>query len=373
MSATQLLRISLLFFSGIIIHSNNSQAQSKLNIATTPVPFLRITPDARSGGMGDAGIAVQPDAGAAYHNAGKLVFNQDAGGATLSYIPWLRKISNDVYFVYAAGYYKPDEHQALGIGVRYFSLGDIRFTSDGHDNLGSGRPREMSVDLTYSRKLSEKLGLGISARYIHSSLVQNISVSGYNYQRASAIAADLGLYYDGRTDGDGFIAGIALSNLGSKIAYIKNTSEKDFLPANLGIGASWNKLFNEVHSFSLAVDMNKLLVPVLKGDSPDQIAAYRRKNVVTSWGDSFADFPGQLGVSAGMEYWYDQLFAVRAGYSWESDTRGNRKYFTTGVGARYQAFGFNFSYLIPSGTSVNQNPLSNTLRFSLMLYLNNNE
>lgn len=341
-------------------------AQKQINIATTPVPFLRISPDARSGGMGDVGIATLPDAGAVFWNMGKLVFNEDRAGASVSYIPWLKKISEDTYFTSASAFYKPDDDQAIGIGVRYFSLGSIQFTSDGHDNLGNSRPREMSIDLGYSRKLSEKLGLGITAKYIHSAIVSNISVSGYNYQNASAVAADIGLYYDNRTDGDGFTFGAALSNLGSKISYIKNASEKDFLPANLGIGISWNKVLNEIHTVSIAVDANKLMVPVLKGDDPDAITAYRQKNVVESWGNSFADFPGQSGISAGFEYWYNNVFAIRTGYYFEAKNRGGRQYITTGVGVRYNAVGFNFSYLIPSGNGINQNPLSNTLRFSLI-------
>ncbi|MBX3253161.1 MAG: type IX secretion system outer membrane channel protein PorV [Chitinophagaceae bacterium] len=361
---SMLCSASLLFISAF--------AQKSINIATTPVPFLRVSPDARAGGMGDVGIAALPDAGSIFWNAGKIVFNEDEGGAIVSYIPWLKKISNDTYLASAAGFYKPGDNHAIGIGVRYFSLGDIQFTSDGHDNLGSSRPREMSIDISYSRKLSDKLGLGITAKYIHSAIVNNVSVSGYNYQNGSAVAADIGLYYDSRNEGDGFTYGAALSNLGSKISYIQNASEKDFLPANLGIGASWNKVLNEVHAVSIAVDVNKLLVPVLKGDSPEEIRVYRQKNVVESWGNSFSDLPGQLGISAGLEYWYDQLFAVRTGYFFESAARGNRQYFTAGVGARYNILGFNFSYLVPSGNGINQNPLSNTMRFSLLLNWNTN-
>lgn len=364
MNTLQLLRRTLLLW--MVLSTMMLSAQQTLNIATTPAPFLRISPDARAGGMGDAGIATLPDAGAAYWNAGKLVFNEETRGAAVSYVPWLRKISDDVYFASASGFYKPDENQAIGIGVRYFSLGDTRFTSDGHDNLGTHRPREMSLDLSYSRRLTDRLGLGISARYIHSALVNNVSGSGFDYQNASAVAADIGLYYDNRTDGDGFTFGTAFSNLGSKISYIRNAAEKDFIPANWGIGASWNKVMNELHTLSIAVDANKLLVPVLKADSPDAIRQYRQKTVAQSWGDSFSDFPGQAGIAAGLEYWYDQVFALRTGYYYESMERGGRQYLTAGIGVRYNILGFSFSYLLPSGSGVSQNPLSNTLRFSLL-------
>lgn len=345
-------------------------AQQPLNIATTPAPFLRISSDARAGGMGDAGIATLPDVSAAYWNAGKLVFNEDIAGAVVSYVPWLRKINDDVYFAAASGFYKPDDNQAIGIGIRYFSLGDTRFTSDGHDNLGTHRPREMSLDFSYSRRLTAGLGLGISARYIHSALVNNVSGSGFNYRNASAVAGDIGLYYDNRTDGDGFIFGTVFSNLGSKISYIQNASEKDFLPANWGIGASWNKVLNEVHTVSISVDANKLLVPVLAGDSPDVIRQYRQKSVAQGWGSSFSDLPGQVGTAAGLEYSYDQLFALRTGYYYESRERGGRQYFTAGIGLRYSMLGFDFSYLLPSGSGAGQQPLSNTLRFSLLLNWN---
>lgn len=348
-----------------------AQAQQKpLNIATTPVPFLRISPDARAGGMGDAGIASLPDAAAAYWNAGKLVFNEEEGAVTATYIPWLKKISDDVYFASAAGYFKPDDIQAIGMGVRYFSLGDIQFTTDGHNNLGTHRPREMSVDLSYSRKLTDQLGLGISARYIHSSIVNNAASAGYNYQNGNAFATDLGLYYDGRREGGGFTFGTAISNLGTKISYIKDAVEKDFIPANWGIGASWNKVMNEVHSLSIVIDANKLLVPVLKGDSPDAVREYRQQSVVGGWGHSFKDFPGQAGISAGLEYWYDQLFALRTGYYHESKDRGGRQYLTAGIGVRYNMLGVNFSYLLPSGNGVSLHPLSNTLRFSLLINWN---
>lgn len=346
-------------------------AQKPLDMATTPVPFLRIAPDARAGGMGDAGIATLPDVGAGFWNMGKVVFNEAEGGAAVSYIPWLKKVSNDVYFASAGGFYKPDEMQAISIGLRYFSLGNIQFTSNGRDNLGGSSPREMGVDIGYSRKLSGKLGLGIAARYIHSGLVNNMADPGYVYQNGSAVAADLGLYYDNRSEGDGFAFGAAFSNLGSKISYIKNAAEKDFIPANLGIGASWNKVFNEVHAVSIALDANKLLVPVPEGDSPDAVSSYRKQGVAESWGKSFADFPGQTSISTGIEYWYDQFFAVRAGYYTEAKSRGGRQYITTGIGLRYNMMGFNFSYLLPAGNGVNQNPLSNTLRFSLLLHLNN--
>lgn len=363
-----LLRKMALLICGCLVLTV-AAAQKSLNIATTPVPFLRIAPDARAGGMGDAGIATLPDAGAGFWNMGKVVFNEETGGASVSYIPWLRKISSDVYFASAGGFYKPDENQAISIGLRYFSLGNIQFTSDGRNNLGASNPREFSVDLGYSRKLTDRLGLGIAARYVHSGLVNNVADPGVVYQNGTAVAADIGLYYDNRSEGDGFTFGAAFTNLGSKISYIKNAAEKDFIPANLGIGASWNKVFNEIHTVSIGVDVNKLLVP--EGDSPDAVSRYRQKGVAESWGNSLADFPGQTSVSTGIEYWYNQLFAVRAGYYAEAKSRGNRRHITTGIGLRYNMIGFNFSYLVPTGNGINHNPLSNTLRFSLLLHLNN--
>lgn len=347
-------------------------AQERINVVTTAVPFLRISPDARAGGMGDLGVATSPDASAGFWNIGKVAFNESKGGIAATYTPWLKNLVNDVYLASLSGYYKIDDNQALNLGLRYFSLGNIQFTDQNGNINGNGKPREFGIDVGYSRRLTSKLGLGVALRYINSDLASG-AVSGSNtYKVGSSVAGDIGLYYDGKsTTGDGFTFGATMTNLGAKISYTDNADQKDFIPANLGLGFTWNKGFNEQNRLTLGIDFNKLLVPTLEGDPPTQadIDDYRNKGVAGSWFSSFSDFPGQANVSLGAEYWYNNQFAFRAGYFWEDKTRGNRRYFTAGLGLKYNIFGLNFSYLAPSGSGVTQNPLSNTLRFSVLFDL----
>ncbi len=294
---------------------------------------------------------------------------------------------NDVYLLAASGYYKLDEDQALSASVRYFSLGNIQFTDGSGTDLGNGRPREFGIDAGYSRKLSERMGLGIALRYINSNLVGNFSDQGNVYQAGNAVAGDLSFYYTGANEnGQGWNFGAALSNLGSKIGYSKDATQKDFIPANLGLGVTYRKVFDEINSIQFGIDFNKLMVPtppkyVMDGNNPDSVnealnREYRGTAVVSSWLKSFGDAPGgmseelkEVQVSLGAEYSYNNQFFARAGYFYEDKTKGNRQYFTVGVGLKYNIFGLNFSYLVPSGSGVNRNPLSNTIRFGLLLDL----
>lgn len=366
-STASKLAASLLFLCGMV---PAARSQQPINVVTTAVPFLRISPDARAGGMGELGLATSPDASANFWNMGKVAFNQSQGGISATYTPWLKQLVNDVYLLSASGYYKLDENQALTAGIRYFSLGNIQFTDQNGNLTGNGKPREFGIDFGYSRKLSDKLGLGVALRYINSDLASGAASGGNTYKVGSTVAGDIGLYYDGKSEaGDGFTFGAALSNLGGKIAYTDNADQKDFIPANFGIGATWNKSFDEQNRITFGVDLNKLLVPALESNDPASITEYRTKGVVSSWGSSFSDFPGQANVSVGGEYWYNNQFALRAGYFFEDKNKGNRKYFTAGIGLKYNVFGLNFSYLAPSGSGTTRNPLSNTVRFSVLFDL----
>ncbi len=349
-----------------------------INVVTTAVPFLRISPDARSGGMGDLGVATSPDANAGFWNIGKVAFNQSKGGVAASYTPWLKNVVNDVFLASVAGYYKLDENQALNASLRYFSLGNIQFT-DGLGQLqGSGKPREFSIDFGYSRKLGAKTGLGVALRYINSDLASGATSATGTYKAGSAVAADLGFYYDNKSvAGSGWTFGATLNNLGSKISYTDNADQKDFIPANLGLGTTYTRKFNEQNQIMFGLDINKLLVPTPPANPTAQdIAEYREKSVVGSWFSSFGDAPDgfseelkEFQLSAGAEYTYNNQFMLRAGYFYENKTKGNRRYFTMGLGVKYNVFGLNFSYLLPSGSGVSQNPLSNTLRFSVLFDL----
>jgi hypothetical protein len=361
--------------------SSGVQAQvEKINVVTTAVPFLRISPDARSGGMGDVGVATSPDASAGFWNIGKVAFNESKGGIVATYTPWLKDLVNDVYLASLAGYYRWDENQAVNMSLRYFSLGNIQFTDGLGNDWGSAKPREFSIDLGYSRKLSNRVGIGVALRYINSNLTGGGVTSGSTtYKVGSSIAGDLGFYYNAKNAaGDGWAFGATMTNLGAKVSYTDNADMKDFIPANLGLGTAWTKNFNEQNKLTFGLDVNKLLVPTPPSDlsDPNAIAKYRKKSVVGSWFSSFGDAPDgfdeemkEFQISVGGEYWYNNQFALRAGYFWEDKTKGNRRYFTTGIGIKYNIFGLNFSYLLPSGSGVSRNPLSNTLRFSVLFDL----
>lgn len=373
-TALRFVTVTLLLagsISSLKAQNNNSQS---INVVTTAVPFLRISPDARAGGMGDLAIATSADASSSYFNLGKVPFNTSSGALNLTYTPWLKRLVNDVYLASVAGFYKLDENQALSGSLRYFSLGSIQFTDNFGNPLQSFNPREFGIDVGYSRKLSEKTGIGVGLKYIYSNLAGG-SVGGNTYKAGTSVAGDLGFYHNNQnTAGQGWSFGAALTNLGAKISYTNNADQKDFIPANLGIGTTYTSVFDESNKLTFGVDLNKLLVPTppAVGDSAG-LVAYRNKSVVGSWFSSFGDAPGgfseevkEFQVSLGAEYWYNNQFALRGGYFFEDRTKGNRRYFTTGVGVKYNVFGLNFSYLIPTGSGNNQNPLANTLRFSLI-------
>ena len=378
---TALLTATLILLAGL---SQLKAQVDSINVVTTAVPFLRISPDARAGGMGDLGVATSPDANSSFFNLAKTPFTKSPYGVGLTYTPWLKDLGlNDVYLLSFAGYYKLDEQQAISGSIRYFSLGNIQFTDGSGNELGTGRPREFGIDGGYSRKLSDNMSIGIALRFIHSNLVGNYTDQSNTYQAGNAVAGDLSFFYTGQNeDGQGWNFGAALSNLGSKIGYTRDATQKDFIPANLGLGATYTKVFDETSKIEFGLDLHKLLVPTppkLTGDvSSDsaKIADYRTKGVVGSWFSSFGDAPGGFGeeirefqFSLGAAYSYNNQFFARTGFFYEDKTKGNRKYFTVGLGIKYNVFGLNFSYLVPSGAGINRNPLSNTLRFGLILDL----
>jgi len=359
--------------------SSSLAQNSPINVVTTAVPFLRISPDARAGGMGDLGVATTPDVNSQFYNVAKYAFATNPSGIGMTYTPWLKDLGlNDVYLASLAGYYKLDEVQAISGSLRYFSLGNIQFTDNLGNDLNSFRPRELAVDAGYSRQLSERLSLGIALRYINSNLAGGQAISGVSYKPGNAVSGDVGLYYNSLgDDGSGLSLGLALTNLGSKISYTSDATQKDYIPANFTLGAVYTSVSNEVNKLSFGLDIHKLMVPTppLLGDSAG-LVNYRSKGVVGSWFSSFGDATGgfaeelkELYFSLGGEYTYDEQFSLRAGYFYENQTKGNRQYFSLGAGFKYSSLAFNLSYLIPSGSGVNRNPLSNTIRFGLVFDL----
>ncbi|NSL89885.1 type IX secretion system outer membrane channel protein PorV [Chitinophaga solisilvae] len=351
---------------------STGQLDGRTNTINTAVPFLRITPDARSGAMGDVGVAIAPDASSIYWNLSKLPFAQAKSSLAVTYTPWLKELVNDVFLATVSGYTKLDEYQAISASLRYFSLGTINFRDVTNQDLGDFHPREFAFDAGYSRKLSEHFSVGLTGRYIYSNLAGGQSNGSVTIKPGKAFAADISAFYtkdfekdDGTVNKLNF--GVNISNIGTKISYT-SSAQKDFIPTNLALGGAYTLSLDEANQLTFALDINKLLVPTsTRGDS-----TYKDKSVLQGIFSSFGDAPGglkeelqELMYSVGMEYWYNQQFAVRAGYFNENKNKGNRKYFTAGIGIKYDIFGLNFSYLVPSGSGIQRNPLSNTLRFTL--------
>jgi len=355
-----------------------SYAQNQINVVTSAVPFLRISPDARSGGMGDVGIATAPDANAAFANIARTPFATSKAGVAVNYTPWLRDLSvNDVFLASLAGYYKISDGQAISASLRYFKLGSIQFTDAQGNDLQQYNPREFAFDLGYSRKLSKKIGLGIALRYINSNLASG-NFGGQNYKAGSSVAGDLHFYHHGaKENGQGLNWGLTLSNLGSKISYSSDATQRDYIPANLGVGLAYTKVFDESNKITFAADFNKLLVPTAKLDSSGyptnaSLIKYRDQSVPGSWIKSFGEGGGineeiqEVNIAVGAEYWYNNQFGFRAGYFYENRNKGNRRYFTVGAGIKYSVAALNFSYIFPTGSGTNRIPLSNTYRFGLV-------
>ena len=352
-----------------------------LNTITTAVPFLLISPDSRSGGMGDIGVATTPDANSLHWNPAKYSFIDQEVGFTVSYVPWLRELVPDINLSYISGYKKLNKNDVIAMELRYFTLGDITFTDIVGNSLGQYKPSEFAIGSSYSRKLSDQFSLAISARYIYSNLTGGQSAGGIATNAGQSIAADVAGYYvkDIRiAKKDMELAfGANISNIGNKISYTE-TSTRDFIPINLRLGTALNADLDEYNKISFAFDLNKLLVPTppIYNDSiNDQIDFGKDPNVSVVSGifQSFGDAPGgfneemrEINFSIGTEYWYDNQFALRAGYFNEHNTKGGRKFFTFGSGVKYNVFALDFSYLINASRAINgNNPLANTMRFTL--------
>ena len=334
-----------------------------------------IAPDARAAGMGDVGCATDPDVNSQYWNLAKYPFCISRAGVALNYTPWLRQLVSDIDLAYMAGYYRIGDYGALSGSLRYFSLGEV-YTSDESDMTVN--PYEMSVDVAYSRMLSETFSMGVGLRWIYSDLRYDYSEDS---KPASAFAADIALYYNNyvmmgsRECQLGL--GLTATNIGSKISFYGD-EESQFIPANLRLGASLMIPVDEYNRFTLAADANKLMVPTVprqgveesNSDYQDRVRReYSDISSIKGMFDSFSDAPGgfkeemeEIQWSVGAEYVYHDQFSLRAGYHHESESKGNRKYFTVGGGFRMSVFSLDVGYVISTAQS---NPLDQTLRFTL--------
>lgn len=355
----------------------------KINTVTTAVPFLRIVPDARAGGMGDVGLASPTDANGLYINPAKMAFIEKDFGFAVTFSPWLKALVNDIYLVNINGYYKVKKMQTIGVSVRYFSLGNITFTDVNGQETGQFRPNEFAIDGHYSRILGKYFSIAASLRFIYSNLAGGQVVDGGQVRPGIAGSGDISWYFRKKFNENRenkmvheFAAGMNISNIGSKITYTSSTV-KDFIPTNLGIGFGYTLDVDKHSSIGAYVDINKLMVP--SPDSTDKnrngVYDFREKSSITGMFSSFGDAPGgfkeemrEFTIGVGAEYMYNKQFGARFGYFYEPSTKGNRQFLTAGLTVKYSVVGLNFSYLIP--TTIQRNPLDNTLRFSLLFDFN---
>jgi hypothetical protein len=383
---SKIILLIFLFSSSLIAagQSLTTGQEVRYNPISTAVPFLTITPDSRHGAMGDVGAATSPDANSQYLNPSKYAFSEGKYGFSLSYTPWLRELANDINLAYLSGYYRIDDYQVIGSSLRYFSMGDITLTGLDQSNMGTVSPSEFALDFSYSRKLSENFSGGVSLRYIRSDLSGGIAGSGAGadlYTAGNAWSTDVSFYYIRKWGGTGtsksFSSGINFSNIGSKISYDQG-SNKDFLPANMRLGTTFTNDLDDYNTISISLDVNKLLVPTpisqLNYDPSGEVIILpdntTNKSVISSIFGSFSDAPGgfkeelqEFTISSGVEYWYNKQFALRTGYFYEAQNKGNRKFFTAGVGVKMNIAAIDFSYVIPVQRN---NPLANTIRFTLL-------
>jgi hypothetical protein len=356
---------------------NGTQTNGSLsNNIITAVPFLLITPDARTGSMGEAGVAVQPDVNTSSLNPSKLAFLDRPYGFSASYSPWLKNLVPDINLAYLSGFYKINDESTLGSSLRYFSLGQIQLTDNNQQDLGIYSPNEFAFDATYARRFGDTFSLGTSLRFIYSDLSSGQISSGQQTKAGKAFAVDVSGYYRNQTilfGKDAIVSfGANIANIGTKMSYI-NGGPKYFLPTNMKLGTATTFVIDDYSQFTFALDFNKLLVPtqpirdsngaILSGNDPD-------RSVPAGIFGSFSDAPGgfseeikEVSIAAGAEYWYNQQFALRAGYFYESPLKGDRRYLTVGAGLKYNIFNIDFAYLL---ADPQKSPLANTLRFSLL-------
>jgi hypothetical protein len=407
------------YFSGFLIflfpmiasaQTNNvsgTESELKLNTITTAVPFMAITVDSRAGGMGDAGTALSGNANSIYWNTSMLNFAKEKSEVSLSYTPWLRQLTNDIQLSYLSGYYRMNDRNAIGGALRYFSLGEITFTDASGNVIREDKPSEFEITGAYAFRLSEKLSIGINGKFAYSNLTGGLTVAGVNTKAGVVGATDISFTYFnddaklGKVNGT-YAFATTINNVGNKIAY-SELATRDFIPMNLKIGNSFKAEFDKYNHLTASFDLQKLLVPTpayydfYEGDY--QMISGRNSDVgvIAGMMQSFYDAPGapvqdavgnyipngngfevakgskfkeeltEINMAFGLEYWYNNVLAIRSGVFYENKNKGNRQYFNAGIGFKYNKFGVDMSYL--ASLNGRQSPLANTLRFTLRMTL----
>ena len=364
---------------GVKAADDDDTKEKLFNPVNYAVISQTIAPDARGGGLGDVGAATDPDVNSQYWNPAKYPFNISRAGVSLNFTPWLRSLVNDMNLAYLSGYYRIGDYSAVSASLRYFNMGEVYTENpDVNSNAMTINPYEMSLDVAYSLMLSEKFSLAAAIRWIYSDM-------RFDYKEdsspASAFAADIAAYYQnyvviGQRECQ-LGVGLNISNIGSKITF-SGEEYSEFLPANLRLGASLMIPIDEYNRITLAADANKFLVPTVPQQEEGEDAAEYKDRVLREYNDvsaisgifkSFSDAPGgfkeemeEINYGLGAEYVYNDKFALRAGYHHESQSKGNRKYFTVGAGFKMNVFSLDAAYVVATAKS---NPLDQTLRFTL--------
>ncbi len=379
----------------------------QLNTITTALPFMAITPDSRAGAMGDAGTALSGSSTSVYWNTSMLSFAESSSEISISYTPWLRQLTNDIHLSYLSGYKQLSERHTIGGSLRYFSLGEITFTDNNATVLRNDKPSEFEVAGAYAFRLADKLSIGLNGKFAYSNLTGGLTIPGVDTKPAIAGAADISFtYYNedakiGGTDGI-YTFATTLNNIGNKVSY-SQTGRRDFIPMNIKIANAFTAEFDDYNKMTFALEFQKLLVPspAIYGDVNGQTQLISGKSsdvgVIAGLIQSFYDAPGtpitddngdyvedgnggyqvkkgsklkeelsEINIAYGMEYWYNNILALRGGFFYESPNKGNRKYLNFGVGLKYNMLGIDISYLYAFQRT---NPLANTLRFTLRLDL----
>jgi hypothetical protein len=373
----------LILLPGVLMVALNSFAQISFNPVYSTIPYLMITPDSRGGAMGDLGVATSPDVNSQNWNPAKYAMMKEKSGATTSFTPWLRNLVNDINLAYLAGFYKFDDKHAISASLKYFSMGVISAVDEFQVPQGDFNPNEFSIDVGYSRMLAKNFSGALVLKYIHSDINGGRSFQGQSYNPGNSFAADLGFYYQrpldiGSLPGE-FAWGLSFLNLGTKISY-SDGSEKYFIPATIRLGIRQSISLDEYNSVSVSVELSKLMVPTLPLYDPDNDTVLIAgkpipSSLPQSWIQSFYDAPGgfeeeikEIMLSVGLEYWYREQFAIRGGYFHENEMKGNRKYFSLGIGLKLNVFFIDYSYLV--STTGRSNPLANTMRFTIGFLFN---
>lgn len=383
----------------------------QLNTITTALPFMSITPDSRAGGMGDAGTALSGTSTSVYWNTSMLIFAEDKSEVSLSYTPWLRQLTNDIHLSYLSGYTQIGDRHAVGGALRFFSLGEITFTDDNAEFIREDKPSEFEITGAYAFRLAERLSIGLNGKFAYSNLTGGLTVQGVETKAAIAGATDISFTYHNDEVRIGQSKGIytfatTINNIGNKVSY-SELGTRDFIPMNLKIANAYTSKFDAYNSLTYSLEFQKLLVPtpplydVIDGQRVMIAGRNNDVGVISGMMQSFYDAPGavakdengdylqntdgtyqivkgskfkeelnEINIAAGLEYWYNNLFAVRGGFFYEAKTKGSRQYANFGAGLKYNKFGIDLSYLAAVGGK--NSPLANTLRFTLRMTLGDN-